>query len=401
MDLTITDDDLRQRAAEVLESDELLTSPEELFFDPAVPLREPPPLPNNLPTFLNLFGVVPAPYADRMTEAYVQMSYFAANWWPAIGGLVYAQPFFEWLMHADLFHPYYRDHIVHQVRVAAIGDLLLAQELTGRTLLTHMAQALTEDLAPVTSDPEGFLRRAWWFTALLHDCGYPYEHHAKGFNRLSGIYRAPISDPTSANWHACQECLTGRVGALNTGDLRHCRQARHSFIGAAELSCQEHEYVQKHAPKEDEEYRKRRGLLFALATRAILVHHAPPEGVAAAPVSFNANPLGYLLVLSDELHEMNRPLGRASVDADGRPQTVITYEPSPVTSADLSVPEDSNPPALEVQFTADPEAEEISGRSPEAWVEDKQGKLTPYLKCGDGELFGEIRVLPVHQDEVA
>jgi hypothetical protein len=284
------------------------------------------------------------------------------------------------------------DHIVHQVRVATIGDLLLEKEVGGRALMKRVVEALQPKLEPngekLGVDLEDFVKMVWWMTALFHDCLYTYGHYEKHVRTLQRVCKLPLANPTQASWHGAHKALTGLVGCLYSADIEACEKAYHQFASAAELAMQNAAYEEAVENEKDEKsiYRRRRRLLFSLAAEAILTHHKPRA--SAAGIRFRDCPIGYLLVLSDELHETDRARLRAEASASNPRKTVLSYQEAEIkevraetdTSGQLTV--SYGPPGLK-SVRDEPVAK---------WRLEKEKKFHEMLAFGSGELFAGITV---------
>ncbi|MCX7007589.1 MAG: hypothetical protein NTY53_10145 [Kiritimatiellaeota bacterium] len=366
----------------------------ETLFDPAIPLPLPMPLPDGFPSFSDLFDTIPEPYASQVFHAHAQIGGLAATAWPAMCGLVDAQPFFEWLMHTDVFQPWYRDHLVHQVRVAAIGDLLLDARVDGHTLLDHAVAALRPRLRRrgfpvVTAYPEQFVRLAWWLTGLFHDCMYPYQHHQEHYKKIGGVCQLPLANPTQTSWFATHSSLAGLVGSLSREDLLRCEEAHHQFAGAAELAMQNEIYENTIGRREGATYRHRRRTLFALAAEAILSHHKLRN--LNRRIRFRESPLGFLLVLSDELHETDRPRAQTYTQTSPDPAAITEFIPGEVSSVRVTA-NNTVPRHLRLRFCIRPGTTQIRGRPTAIWERAKNDTLTDMLKFGVGEIFETVSV---------
>ncbi|NLF01187.1 MAG: hypothetical protein GX601_09445 [Anaerolineales bacterium] len=392
MNVTLTDRVARGRVLPALSDLAALTID---CIDPGAGLPALPPISPDLPGWPALFQFVPDQYMGDITLAYVQLASFACAHWPPLLRVIDAEPFFEWEMHSDIFALDYRDHIVHQLRVAAIGDLLLHQPTrkSGTTLLEHAAEALSERLAAArVADQHGFVRMAWWLTALFHDCGYACQHHQKRFEKLRGLYTTALAGSRDANWFHSHKAVASHLPGLTERDLSNSEASRHAFVGATELSVQEREYerlLDGHGVGEDPAVRERRRLLFTLAVESILRHHfpaGPPDDYCSCDrLRFSDAPLGYLLILCDELHEFSRVL--AQVDHSSR-QTRIRYGTSPVNRVRVAANDSGR---LELRF-GPRGTSPILGKSRGEWARKKQEKLECSLLFEDGELFQELAV---------
>jgi hypothetical protein len=343
-----------------------------------------------------------------MEEAYTAMGSFAGQFGPSLFRVIDVQPFFEWVMHTDIFKlrwfkdgkvlrtsPFgwmetaglfkrdYRDHIVHQVRVATIGSILLQEKVGARTLLEQAAEALEAKLGPLKIPPKKFITVAWWLAALLHDCGYPYQFHYEAFQRLRKIYRIPLGSPTRTAWFPCHQDLALLAGPLRPEDVANCQQGRHSFMSAAELASAEFDYERGMGKGEGKAYRRRRRALFSLATQAILCHHGP------SPVSFRDNPLGFLLILSDEIHEAERPLAIPSTSGS---TALMEYQSNAIEAVETQFIASGSSLHLELTYHCPSGTTHISGRPRKIWAEKKENDLKRNLRLGPGEILGDICV---------
>jgi hypothetical protein len=279
--------------------------------------------------------------------------------------------------------------------VAAIGDMLLHEEIDGETLSIRVRRALRRNFPASVVDRDRFIRLAWWLAAMFHDCGYAYEYHHKVYGKLAEAYGLPLSAPASGEWHECHGDLAGLVRELRERDFGNCAEARHAVVGAAELAREECEYERTAGEKEDKDVRKRRRALLALAVRAILRHHypagkrtndsVPPQSES---IRFGENPLGFLLILSDEIDEAQRVCGRAKASDDGT--TVVEYVPSGIES--VTVAADGPDPTLTLTYHPKPKTTTIHGKPTKEWQEQKQTRLRDSLRLGKGELFRDIEV---------
>lgn len=381
-----SEETLCHRAAERLAGDGLLPFPGGSFFDPDLPLPGSTPPDGRFPTFERLPIPLSDAYARHVETAFVQMSDFASGFWPLIDNLIYAQPFFEWVMHADPVQPYYRDHIVHQVRVAAIGDILLDADVGGQTLLARATGRIELDDTIEDKYRQEFVRLAWWFAALFHDCGYPYQYHTGACHWLRSIYRAPIPDPAAAPWRRYLGYLAELVGNLSPADFSNLGIGEHAFYGAVEIAAQSQAYEEGMGGVEEIEYRNRRRALLSQTVRAILRHHHGGKSVR-----FENNPLGFLLVLADELHECGRPQGTPTVEEY---RTITEYPTNAVKASSLDFLEEGRPGKyrLELCFDISPD-ETIAGRRAERWREKKEQDLHKFLALGGrGNLFSKLNV---------
>jgi len=367
--------------------------PPEPLFDPALPLPRVAHSSPAFPCFLQLYGIVPPPYINNILTAYARMANLAAAALPTMLGLVHTEPFFEWLMHTDLHAGRYRDHLAHQLRVATIGDLLLDERIGGQSLLQRAcaSPSLAARLAPLTAHPERFVRLAWWIAGLFHDCMYPYEFHRRQFVRLGKVIHLPLTDPTHAVWFDALRTVAEHVGILTSEDILRCAEAHHQFSGAAQLLVQNSSYERSinmgGLPGEDPLIRERRRLLLSLAAEAVMTHHQ--LRVAGRLVSFDDNPLGFVLILSDEVHEAGRPLAQLTASST-KPRTSVFFHAGEIQSVHVRT-NTATPPDLEVTFNCRHSVRRIARLPRAQWCAKKQRELDK-LRCGPHEVFGSVNV---------
>ncbi len=385
METTLYDEKLKKHAAGVFSTGYAFASPDKPFYDPSLPLPRPRRLSRKLPTLPKLFKVIPDYYARLIETAYVQMNNFSDIFCPQMNGIIHAEPFFEWMMHMDILNPHYRDHIVHQARVAAIGDILLDQKID--------RVPLKERVADILGKKSEFVRIAWWLAALFHDCGYPCQFHNNYFQEIKKAYDVSMGGSASASRRSSQRDVATFVGPLTSGDIENCNVGKHSFTGAAELAALERKYENGPGKGENRRIRKRRRGVFQLAISAILTHHGPASD--EKPIRFSESPLNFLLILSDELHEGKRPLTTANalnfVSGRRGGKTIIRYQDGDIISSKLRIrksPSGAN--NLELIFRPRKGLTEVRGRLKEEWAEKKESDLNKLL--GSDAVFGRVKV---------
>ncbi len=363
----------------------------EPLFDPNLPLPRLAPPAADIPKMARLLGIIPDPYGTAMCHAYAQMIGFASQVWPGMGTMLDAQPAFEWTMHNDVFNRRYRDHIVHQVRVAALGDLLLDQPVRGQSLLLRAVAAIRPRLRGVARQPEEFVRLAWWVAALFHDAMYAYENQEKHCRNLQTVCLLPLANPTAASWFKAQKALVGLVGSLTHEDIVQCERAKHSFAGAAELAMQHHAYEEAVCGAEATSIRDRRRTLFGLASEAILSHQKCR--VAGEPIRFEAHPLAYLLVLSDELHETDRARAETTLGGPGSSAAVTRYLPGEINAVTVRTGIGGRTGKLRIDYHCRLAGSRIGGQRASDWRDGKQHALEELLELRRGVFDGlDVRV---------
>ena len=196
---------------------------------------------------------------------------------------------------------YYRDHILHQIRVAVLGDYLLTQIFAfpqPKSLVNLASELLDMD--------EEEVRRCWWIAALFHDIGMPIARLNENLEvMISDMVKAYELDfmlpsrsilnlqSTPKNTELLDLILnrfSGNVKELikNASGLRG-GSLDHGVIGALSLLAT----VSRNSRSTEK--------LYLEAAYAICAH-----SLNGLSLSFEDNPLGFLLVICDEMQEWNR-----------------------------------------------------------------------------------------------
>lgn len=389
MNLELTPAALWERLAEMPTADAVDGQP---LFDPGQPLPLWQATLPELPRFCDLLNMVPESYAREMERAYVVMVHFSTLFWPALARVVDAEPTFEWMMHGDLLKPWYRDHLVHQVRVTAIGDLLLREQWGPASLLeqAHAVLAGRGLIPPKIKNPQEFVRLAWWLAALFHDCGYPLQFHEGHWGTLKDSYHVRLGRRPGAGPPSLIRRMKNDLDGLASPASMSSRRAAHGFVGGAELLSGEYGYEDE-VPGEDSECRARRGALLRLAASAVLMHHPQPAPGTntVAGVAFEEHPLAWLLILSDEIDEAERVGTEVSVPT-GHSHANVSPVTLPVES--ISIATDAAGSRLTLEFKLTKGTRTLRGLSPDAWARKKQQTLHENLRVGPGQLLEEIEV---------
>ncbi|MEA3404015.1 MAG: hypothetical protein U9R79_22490 [Armatimonadota bacterium] len=126
-------------------------------------------------------------------------------------------PYCEWLLHAETDYEHYKDHIIHSLRVAAIGRWLIGEcnwASPGNPGQGTLAEAIAK--APqvkvllsklglqLSAISDRLVLAAWWIASLFHDIGY-------GFYLFGKLER-----------HIC-EAFPWYAGDAAAGLVRGCR----------------------------------------------------------------------------------------------------------------------------------------------------------------------------------
>jgi hypothetical protein len=139
--------------------------------------------------------------------------------------------------------------------------------------------------------------------------------------------------------------------------------------------------------------------VLGLAARAILLHHQLRKSKDWQTIRVADEPLAFLLVLSDEIHEFGRPSGipYAVPTPAGTNQTVIGYDFGPVQEVEARSwgGPGTNGATLKLTYQCPDGTKRIRGRSLTDWQKAKQDALEGALCFADGELFRRLRVMVV------
>jgi len=117
---------------------------------------------------------------------------------PCLKKLVAHYVYFEWLMYLELDNKRYRDHLVHQFRVACIGHHFLKNDgkknhipfnilakLNESKSVIGLCERLNLSSSDITSDD---LDKAWWLSALFHDWGYLFTTFDKLEDKIEASF---------------------------------------------------------------------------------------------------------------------------------------------------------------------------------------------------------------------
>ena len=246
--------------------------------------------------------------------------------------LIKALPDLEAFLYSTSVQKYYRDHTEHALRVAVLGDFLLSQDLGHGKLSKVIADKIELD--------ETFIReKLWWLIGLLHDIGYPLGKMttAVNYSLLNQVLKCyPTLD---IEIHPLQIGLSWKgkleeyMGILEQGMSDQTRQLFRTGVGPKTLQVLQNETFLRRQEGHSEfrysdQFEFDHGVLSALAllnglgtpeeikndeelqgyilvAQAIALHAFKDK---LPDQSFEKNPLGFLLILVDELQEWGRPI---------------------------------------------------------------------------------------------
>jgi len=192
---------------------------------------------------------------------------------------------------------YYRDHFYHAIQVCLLGHFLLnSGTLEGKPLWKRVAKILGK------IEFEDVLRQ-WYVAALLHDIGYSMEIF-QGVKSLLEFFQhsTPIKEFTD-NLDSAMSDLSKSLAGFEGFTEEQNPAEDHGIIGANHI----HgliEHIKKEQDVKD----------LSPAIRAVALHNNRKRDV-----SFQENPLAFLLILCDTIQEHNRPQLRYS----SAPSTIL------------------------------------------------------------------------------
>lgn len=244
---------------------------------------------------------------------------------------------FTWLERLSYITPFYskekryRDHFLHQVRIAVLGNFLLDVYLDKKTKLIDYINSILQNHEPsciFTDFKSGNhkstiknCRLSWWVTALMHDYTYPLYFifepllfNKKNREKMLKAYIADFLDPFINNHNLTikkfrkrfEKKLSKFLEAVKVEKtikrhiLKHIESnISHNITGAFNLW-----QIQKNQKE------KNKNLCIELACQSILLHHSFTENESAESKSirFFRYPLAFLLILLDEIQDWGRPV---------------------------------------------------------------------------------------------
>lgn len=223
------------------------------------------------------------------------------------------QLYFEWLL--QLEPKRYRDHIIHAVKVAFIGERLLYADrgLLGIDLDKTISKLLADNKgiqefvkssnidAPIDFDK--VVEKVWWMASIFHDLGYPFCCIKRMYGKIEENYpyiveRYGFHDDIWGIIHAIRKSLLYQVYQA-VGEEQKIREAfeknRHGFWGAINLLFHYEDLMRRRVEIEPNTF-----LAIHLAALAIFKHDFASE------ICFDEDSISFLLLLSDELQEWGR-----------------------------------------------------------------------------------------------
>ena len=248
--------------------------------------------------------------------------------------LIKALPDLEAFLYSTSAQKYYRDHTEHALRVAVLGDFLLEQDL-GQGSLGGIISDLTEIDKVLLKD------KLWWITGLIHDIGYPLGKMTTAVN-YSLVNQLLKCYPTldlefipfeiSLSWKGNQEEYLKILEEGLSKEARALIRKGVSYDNVDILPQKSHVYLRSEEGHSEFNYQSKirldHGLISALsllnglgtpeeiksndefegyilAAKAIALHNFKAQ---LKEFTFDNHPLGFFLMLIDELQEWGRPI---------------------------------------------------------------------------------------------
>ena len=248
--------------------------------------------------------------------------------------LIKALPDLEAFLYSTSVKKYYRDHTEHALRVAVLGDFLLEQDFGQGSI-----GGIISDLTGI--DKAYLKEKLWWITGLIHDIGYPLGKMttAVNFSLLNQLLKCyPTLDlefipfEISLSWKGNQEDYLKILEEGLSKEARSLIRKGVSYDSITTLPQKSYVYLRNEEGHSEFNYRSDiildHGIISALsllnglgtpeeikkneefegyilAAKAIALHNFKGQ---LKEFTFDNHPLGFFLMLIDELQEWGRPV---------------------------------------------------------------------------------------------
>jgi len=248
--------------------------------------------------------------------------------------LIKSLPDLEAFLYSTSVKKYYRDHTEHALRVAVLGDFLLEQDIG--------QGAIGGIISDLTGIDKAYLKeKLWWITGLIHDIGYPLGKMTTAVN-YSLVNQLLKCYPTldlefipfeiSLSWKGNQEEY---LKILEEGLSKEARALIRKGVSYDSINTlPQKSYVYLRSEKGHSEFNYRSDIIldhglisalsllnglgtpeelkkneefegYILAAKAIALHNFKGQ---LKEFTFDNHPLGFFLMLIDELQEWGRPI---------------------------------------------------------------------------------------------
>jgi len=222
----------------------------------------------------------------------------------------------DFLMLLDHGIKRYRGHDIHQFNVAALGLFFLNTYVENDLTLGEYISRLYEK----QFDEQFDVKRNWLLASLLHDHAIPISHMFEIAPHISKVTKANTKDdPCTQTYveydtvlhHAYDGLFSRRLFSVytffkidssrNWGELQKFISKEKTEIGLREARGNELNHGTLGATNMTSMFRKPLDKIVEIAARAIAMHDLKNE-----TISFERDPIAFLLVLCDELQEWGR-----------------------------------------------------------------------------------------------
>lgn len=237
---------------------------------------------------------------------------------------------FMWFERMSYIKPFffpekrYRDHFLHQLRVAVLGDFLLnAQVKIGEektSLVDKIKDILNNRKRPHAYEftfDEKSIRGIWWITALMHDCAYPLQSihtpHLFGedaINKLEQMYTRELYKQFIETHESTVEKLkkTFEPELSEMLDKIELKSFKEVILKAVQTKMP-HNILSAYNFWKNFRQPDRKNFCYELVVQSILLHHEFCENETdEMSIMFEEYPIAFLLILVDEIQEWGRPL---------------------------------------------------------------------------------------------
>lgn len=217
----------------------------------------------------------------------------------------------------------YRDHFLHQLRVAVLGDFLLNTIIKSGKKEKRLVEVITSILKnrESTNNPncdfdEKMVRNTWWITALMHDCSYPllsiFSPHLFGnesLKKLGGMFIGELYEQFKKDHDTTMENLRRNSESKLLEMIKEVElTAFYPFIQDTVKTNISHNIYSAYNFWKKYREDSYKNLCFELIVQSILLHHEFCEKEDdELPIIFKDYPLAFLLILADEIQEWGRP----------------------------------------------------------------------------------------------
>lgn len=220
---------------------------------------------------------------------------------------------------------YYRDHILHPANVCWIGENLIFNPEV--CFYNHIKRSL-DNILPVERKSllkteeswENFIRTIWYVTSLAHDIGYLVELFEEKFSG-SDLY---LTAKNYLIFNKLNNYLDTRLSHKNQLFREQLKKIDKQLVNYPFLySSSVHPIISSfellHSLDNNRSKITEKKILYEdiyqLAALGIFEHHSKKK------IHFEWNPFGYILALSDIIHEWDRPIN-VGFTKEGRPEFI-------------------------------------------------------------------------------